>query len=341
MKKAVIYGCGKIGKIVYEYFKYQYEILFFVDKNAGEIKEWGGVKVHEPHILTEYTEITIIVASVWHKEMLENMKHMGILNREVLVFKMSLDAALPNEILRKETEEGLDKRTINLGEWLHRQKQLKLKELTFIAGGSGVLDYLFLKQIAITSGCREYLEIGTYIGESINILTDCCEKLYSVSLPRDSEKNYFVQSKNPDYMGRLSEHEKITHYNTDSKLFDFSKHADTVDLYFIDGDHSYQGVYHDTKNVFTHKKEDAIVVWHDFKIGQNVYRAEVINAVYDALGKDFDNVYVTDNNICGIYIPEKRMSEFGFDFHERKYEDNAPLYTYDLTLDSSVQMPKQ
>ena len=101
-----------------------------------------------------------------------------------------------------------------------------------------------------------------------------------------------MQSKNADYQGRLSHNEKIIHYYTDSKVFDFSKHADSVDLYFIDGDHSYQGVYSDTKNIFSNRKEQSIVVWHDFKLGQNEYRAEVIKAVYDALGKDFDNVYV-------------------------------------------------
>lgn len=338
MEKAVIYGCGKIGKFVYDFFKDQYEILFFVDKNANEIKEWGGVIVREPAVLTQYWDVTVIVASVWHKEMIEYMEHLGILNRNVLVFKMELASIHSERKLPKEIEAALDKRTINLGEWLHRQKQLTLKELTFIAGGSGVMDYLFLKQTALVSGCREYFEIGTYIGESINILTDCCEKLYSVSLPKDELKNYFIQAKNPNYVGRLSKNGNIVHYDMDSRLFDFSKHADTVGLYFIDGDHSYQGVYHDTKNIFEKKRDDAIVVWHDFKKGQNAYHAEVIKAVYDVLGEKFEQVYVTDNNLCGIYIPQNRMDEFGFVVYERKYEENAPLYTYNLALDSGVRI---
>lgn len=272
---------------------------------------------------------------------MENLEHMGILDCNVLVFKMALDPMQSNWILPKEIEAALDKRTINLGAWLHQHKQLNLKEMTFIAGGSGILDYLFLKQIAQISGCREYLEIGTYIGESINILTDCCEKLYSVSLPEDSLRKYFIHAKNPNYVGRLSKHENIVHYNINSRLFDFSKHADTVGLYFIDGDHSYQGVYHDTKSIFANKKEDAIVVWHDFKTGQNAYRTEVVRAVYDALGEEFGQVYVTDNNICGIYIPKSRMNEFGFMVYERKYEENAPLYTYNLVFDSGVQMADQ
>ncbi|KAI4450876.1 hypothetical protein C823_005413 [Eubacterium plexicaudatum ASF492] len=106
---------------------------------------------------------------------------------------------------------------------------------------------MFLKLIAIKSGSKEYLEVGTYIGESINILTDCCEKLYSVTLPIEKAMKQFKPSWRTNFIGKLATNENIVSYYTDSRQFDFSKHADTVDLYFIDGDHSYEGVYNDTK----------------------------------------------------------------------------------------------
>ncbi len=229
-------------------------------------------------------------------------------------------------------EEALDRRTIDLGNFLFTQAAICCKELTFIPGGSGILDFVFLKQIAILYGCREYLEIGTYIGESINVLTECCEKLYSVTAPLGSSysmKEWCKEAGLPDYSERLTYNKKIVHYFTDSKQFDFANHADTVDLYFIDGDHSYAGVYCDTKNIFDHKKEDAIVVWHDFKNG-NQYNVDVVKAVSDVLGNEFENVYVTDNNMCGIYIPKCR--KFEFSLHRRRYEENAILYTYDVEL---------
>lgn len=343
MKKAVIYGCGKIGKFAYEIYKHQYEILFFVDKDADKIKEYGGgVKVYKPQALIDYANITIIIASIYYKEMLDNLNDMGIAACDIAVFRMWLEEVLPSgealPALPGNIESVLDKRTINLGAWLNDNKKLALRELTFIPGGSMVLDYMFLRHVALTIGCREYLEVGTYIGESINILTDCCERLYSVTLPGESVKDYFLRSKRPYYMGRLANDEKIVHYYTDSKVFNFSKHAGTVDLYFIDGDHSYDGVYHDTKNIFANRKDDSVVVWHDCKIGEDEYRAEVIKAIYDVLGKDFDNFYVTDNNMCGIYIPKSRFDELGFVMHERRYEENAPLYTYDISLSSKVQL---
>ena len=229
----------------------------------------------------------------------------------------------------------LNRRTIDLGLFLKDYKEIKCKELTFMTGGSQVLDYAFLKALVEKYNIKNYLEIGTYIGESINILTDICEKLYSVTAPLESiySMRTFCKELNlPNYSERLTTNSKIMHYFTDSKIFDFSQIEEEIDLYFIDGDHSYNGVYCDTKNIFNTKKEDAIVVWHDFRGVGFRYRGETIAAVRAALGDKFKNVYVTNCNLCGIYLPEKYVKDF--QMNELKYEDNAKLYTYDVTLNN-------
>lgn len=287
--------------------------------------------------MLKYVDVEIIIAArnEYCVEILEDIRQLGIVNTNISIFRIGVESYYSGI---KEIQDQLDKRTIDLGQFLYTNKmQFQCKELTFLAGGSGVLDYIFLKTIAKISKAKEYLEIGTYIGESINNLTDCCEKLYSVTADvgakysmRESCKYYRI----PDFSERLTYNEKIIHYYGDSKQFDFSKHADTIDLYFIDGDHSYNGVYCDTKNIFENKKRDAIVIWHDFKEKNNQYNIEVVKAVRDVLEEKFEDVYVTNNNICGIYIPKNRKHEFGFELREQKYEENAPLYTYDIILDN-------
>lgn len=338
MKKAVIYGFGAIGKAAYEQLKDMYDILFFVDKNAKPGQTYdGGVAVYEPIELKKYKDIKIFVATVkdYYVEIIKNICRLGHENSEIEIYNQDTLDTLPEKVVS-----DLNKRTIDLGNFLFTSgKQFSCRDLTFIAGGSGVLDYAFLKMVAQVARVKEYLEVGTYIGESINILTDCCEKLYSVTADKDdtySMKNFCRRYNIPDYSERLAQNEKIVHYYGDSKKFDFSKHASTVDLYFIDGDHSYMGVYNDTKNIFQHKRKDAIVIWHDFKMADNKYRVGIVKAVSDALGDEFKNVYVTNNNICGIYIPENRFDEFGFQMREMKYEENAPLYTYDVNFDMHV-----
>lgn len=65
---------------------------------------------------------------------------------------------------------------------------------------------------------------------------------------------------------------------------------------------------------------------------RNQYNSSVVKAVQNALGEEFKNVYVLDNNVCGIYIPIHRKEEFNLKIYERKYEENVPLYTYDTCL---------
>lgn len=292
---------------------------------------WGGgiegLPIKSPEALKRLRNVKVIIASIFWKEILETIKNIEI---DILIYMPMLR---DNDLKYEHIIEELNKRTIDLGAFMKKEKEIVCKELTFTTGDSTVLDYAFLKVLAERYGCKSYLEIGTYIGESINILTDCCEKLYSVTAPINGQYSMsrFCQRWNvPDYSERLTYNKKITHFFTDSKLFDFSHIEDEIDLYFIDGDHSYSGVYADTKNIFNIRKDNSIVVWHDFREDGFAYNVEVISAVKDALGNRFENVYVTNCNLCGVYLPDDYIQDFKM--RELKYEENAELYTYDVVL---------
>jgi len=334
MEKIIIWGAGNSGQCAYNYLKNRYEVLFFVDtgkaNNNSFIESIDGKKVYAPDILRDYKKTKVVVASIFYREILNQLEVYGV--EEIEVFNTELKQKLPNRVIKE-----LDSRTIDLGEFFSKRKELSCRDLTFIAGGSGVLDYLFLREVARLIDCKVYLEIGTYIGESINILTDICDVLYSITAPLDSEYSGRCWCKTynmPDYSERLTNNKKIQHFYCDSKTFDFNIIEQKADLYFIDGDHSYEGVYSDTKKVFETRDENSIVIWHDFKMALE-YRTSVVKAVRDVLGSDFENVYVTDNNICGIYIPEY-LKEC-FKIYEKKYEENRRLYTYDTALSLNIR----
>lgn len=329
----IIYGAGKWGKIAIEYLKDIYNILFVVDSDK---EKWGDIVkekilVQSPEILKKYRNTKVIIASSYYEEILQQLRQYEL--KDVSAFKVGIEPMLPEKIV-----EGLDKRTINLGYFWNDKASMECKELTFIPGGSGILDYFFLKQVAEEFHCKSYLEIGTYIGESINILTDVCEHLYSITAPLNaaySAREWCKKYKLPDYSERLAYNEKIIHFYGDSKKFDYSQIPGDIDLFFVDGDHSYNGVYSDTKNVFSIRKEEAIVIWHDFKMMRNQYNTEVVKAVADALGDKFQNVYVTDNNICGIYLPDCYKSRFRTIVNE--YTGTRDLYVYDTKLHVHVR----
>jgi len=56
----------------------------------------------------------------------------------------------------------------------------------------------------------------------------------------------------------------------DSATFDFSSFAGKVDLFFIDGAHSYEYVRNDTLRAFSCCKPGSVVAWHDYgRVGFN------------------------------------------------------------------------
>lgn len=294
--------------------------------------KWGkvveGLPIKPPDVLKELKDELVLIASNNWKEILESIKEISQLR--ISIFGVQLENYLHES---DQVTKELNIRTIDLGAFMQNEEEILCKELSFIPGGSGILDYAFLKVLAQKYNCKSYLEIGTYIGESINILTDCCEKLYSITAQRQEKYSMtsWCRKRNiPDYSERLAYDSNIQHFYTDSKLFDFSKIEGEIDLFFIDGDHSFEGVYADSTNIFNIKKDNAIVVWHDFRDDNMQYDQEVVCAVKAALGEKFSNVYVTNNNLCGIYIPDTYLKDFKL--KPLKYSDDELLFIYDLKL---------
>jgi predicted O-methyltransferase YrrM len=56
----------------------------------------------------------------------------------------------------------------------------------------------------------------------------------------------------------------------DSAVFDFSPHHRKIDLFFIDGAHSYEYVRSDTENALQCVRPGGVIAWHDFgRVGLN------------------------------------------------------------------------
>ena len=59
----------------------------------------------------------------------------------------------------------------------------------------------------------------------------------------------------------------------DSQVFDFTRWSGTVDLVFIDGDHSYDGVIRDSLTAFDLVRPGGLILWHDYLVIGDVTRA--------------------------------------------------------------------
>ncbi len=129
-------------------------------------------------------------------------------------------------------------------------------------------------------------EIGTHTGytamhlalnspEDAEVLTlDLPPDAPPPSLPTTLMDDWHVRGSReaaaePCFVGTPAER-KITRLFGDSATFDFSPWLDAIDLFFIDGAHSYEYVKSDTRKALACCREGGTIVWHDFgRVGVN------------------------------------------------------------------------
>jgi hypothetical protein len=268
--------------------------------------------------------VDIVISSIYYEEIAKQLNSMGINNFKVFNFLLQ-DCPTKGTEAKESREYNI--RFLDLGAFLSSiHSDIRIEDMTFLAGGSGLLDYIFLKAVMIKLGLKTYLEIGTWMGESIVAVSEVAEKCYSISLPDDDKKvvDYFKDILNKSNFSR--------YFYGDSKTFDFSIIKDKVDLVFIDGDHSYEGVRKDTENIFNFVDiENTIVVWHDFKDIRNKFIEPTVQAIFDALPANLHNkIYAADANYCGVYIPDRYLG-----FFDTEEKQNI-IYSYNISI-----MPKE
>jgi predicted O-methyltransferase YrrM len=178
--------------------------------------------------------------------------------------------------------------------------------VTFLDGGSMVTDLALLKGLAAEINNCAYFEIGTWRGESVANVSPVCAECFTMDLPDDEKKKLGMTD---EYIGQhaiLSKKLKnVIHLKNNSLKFDFATLNKKFDLIFIDGDHHYESVLSDTRNVFKHLINDkTIVVWHDYAYYPGAVRNETFAAILDALDNSLhSNLFYVQNTMCAVYFP--------------------------------------
>jgi len=328
MENVLLFGASSFGKIAYECIKFEKNIVGFIDNDQ---KKWGaelqGVKIYSPEYIFE-TNYEVIITSTYYEEISEQLEQANYFNYSV--FRMYYERntlgnskVIPNRL-----------KNISLGHLIGDKDSMQIEDITFLNGGSLVTDYFLLKALMKKFNLENYLEIGTWTGESIMTVYPIAKKCFSISLPDNDQilVNGFNQLCNKSNFSRYfsKDKSKIVSFYENSLYFDYSKIQEKIDLIFIDGDHSFDAIYKDTINVFNHVGyDDTIVVWHDFRDGSNQLITSSYNAVRKALPERYhDNLFSVDTSISGVYLPEKYKKKVVLD------EDRDELFSYRVTLEA-------
>ena len=174
---------------------------------------------------------------------------------------------------------------------------------TYLDGTSRVTDIVVLKALAGQfTGCQ-YLEIGSFRGESLVNVAEVAKDCVSISLP-DDEMTALGHGEFVKLQGYFSNGlQNVRHIRHNSMTYDFSQLNKKFDLIFIDGDHSYGAVKKDTENAFKLlKDENSIIVWHDYGRSYNLENWNTIAAMIDGTPVDKrNNIYHISNTICSVF----------------------------------------
>jgi len=179
---------------------------------------------------------------------------------------------------------------------------------SFLTDTSLITDILMLKALARKFRDCAYLEIGALRGESLACVADVAKECVAITL---SEQEMRDMNFHPGYIrlhGVFSDDKpNVTTHRHNSLTFDFAKLDKKFDLIFVDGDHSYNGVLVDTKNVFKLlKDEHSMIVWHDYGFDVEQVRYEVMQAILDGTPEQYrKNLYHVSNTMCAIFTRDK------------------------------------
>lgn len=146
----------------------------------------------------------------------------------------------------------------------------------------------YLKDIAVLCylpkliKAERIFEIGTHKGYSafhFAMNSDANTQIFSLDLPRDfdilslkttiidraiiKDHKNIAESKNY-YFSETKYESKIKLLFGDSSQFDYDEYLDNIDLFFIDGAHSYDYVKSDTINALKCVRKGGIICWHDY-----------------------------------------------------------------------------
>jgi predicted O-methyltransferase YrrM len=186
-----------------------------------------------------------------------------------------------------------------------------IRPYAFLDGGSTPADLALIKQLASEIPKCKYFEIGTWRGESVSNVAAVAEECCSLNLP---DELLFKQTGSADYVAShrffSRDLNNVKHLYGDSRNFNYRDLNTKFDLIFIDGDHHYDTLVQDTRNVLEILCHDAsVIVWHDYTFTPESIRHETMAAILDGCPSELHPyLYHVKNTNCALLYRSKMPS---------------------------------
>ncbi len=204
-----------------------------------------------------------------------------------------------------------------------------VKTCSYLGGGSTVPDFALLKGLCEKCAAEhdegyrvDYLEIGTWRGESIVNVMDSDSVATALSITLDGSEFGESIAKNVNFFIDDKYKDKFDQIFANSASFDFGSLNRKFDVIFIDGDHSYEGILSDTKNAFTLlKDENSRIVWHDYGVTPEEICFTTLKAIRDGVPAVHQNdLYAVKNTLCALFARERLPEAETTEVPTRRFE---------------------
>ena len=237
----------------------------------------------------------------------QRLKAIYSILRKILIKPSSIFLVLKDEteyesyLLKKYGKTQLP--TVDINNFL-QNGTAEVNHFTFLDGSSLLTDLALLKSVAASYKKCDYMEIGTWRGESILNVADTGANCTSVNL---SPEDIIAMGMNEKYAHLhgclIPDKNNIKSVYANSLTFDFGTLNQKYDLIFVDGDHSYEAVKSDSAKVYELLKDDnSMIIWHDYGYNPETPRHSVIAAILDGLPDETHQyLYHVSNTICAVY----------------------------------------
>lgn len=183
-----------------------------------------------------------------------------------------------------------------------------LSHYTFAPWSASPIEHALAQGIARRLKPCHFLEIGSLRGELLANMNGLVESAISLSLSKEdmSRRGYPKAVVDTNLMYEADVRNLSVIY-ADSRNFDFSKLPDPRrNLVFIDGDHSYEAVVHDTRNVLSICAPESVIVWHDYSLAdQATINWQVFAGILDGVPREmWHRLYHVNHTVCAVLLPE-------------------------------------
>lgn len=206
---------------------------------------------------------------------------------------------------------GFELKEIDVFAWPEAQK-MTVTPYAFLSGSSLPTDFALLQVLCKNHQVENYLEIGTWRGESAANVAPFVQHVFTLNLPDETlrqlgQSEAYIAS-HRHFSTSLS---NVTHLFGDSATFDWQPYYRQMDLVFVDGDHSTEAVERDTKTALKLLKSSAsILVWHDAKADTEYPRYEVLLGILKGLPPSMhQDLYFVKNTLCAVYLPKQQAAQ--------------------------------